>query len=89
MNDLEMRKMHWYWGQVGGTLVEEFPIVSRSPGGSRQVADGVIALVAQDDAVLRRLLEAERNMKVVVCPDLRAHEVEVGGALLDEETSPG
>jgi hypothetical protein len=142
MSDLETRMMQWYWRQVGGTLIVEFPIVSRSPGGSPQVVDGVIirrgkwqishwsevalegqdvivvhalaerlnmalmghvlysarlaerlrprsvysvALVAQDDRVLRHLLEVERNMKVVVCPDLRSQEVAAGGVLLDED----
>ncbi len=42
MNALETRMTRWYWRQVGGTLVEEFPIVPRSSGGSQQVVDGII-----------------------------------------------
>jgi hypothetical protein len=142
MNDLERRMIRWYWRQVGGTLVEEHPIVVRHAGSPPQVVDGLIirrgkwriadgteialeghdlivlhasadrlnlglmgrayfaarlierlrpqsvysvALVAHDDPVLRPLLEEDRTMKVVVCPDLRAPTVEVGAALLDEE----
>jgi hypothetical protein len=141
MNDFERRMVHWYWRQVGGTLVEEFPIVAGNAGGL-QVVDGLIirrgkwrvadagevavaghdlivlhacadrlnfglmgqayfsarlvarlepqsvysvALVARDDRVLRPLLEEDRTMKVVVCPDLRAQPVEIGAALLDED----
>jgi hypothetical protein len=142
MNTLETRMTRWYWRQVGGTLVEEFPIVPRSSGGSQQVVDGIIirrgkwrlahwtdvslegqdlilvharaerlnlalmgqalfsarlverfrprslysvALVSHDDSVLRPLLEEDRNMKVVICPDLRNEDVKVGVPLLDEE----
>ena len=142
MNVLEKQMIRWYWRQVGGTLVEEFPIVPDGPGSRQQVADGVIirrgkwriahwsevtlegqdvivvharddrlnlglmghvffagrilgramprsvysvALVAQDDAALRLLLEADRQTTVVVCPDLATEEVVAGGVLLDEQ----
>ena len=142
MNDLERRMVRWYWRQVGGTLVEEFPIVAANAGTPPQVVDGLIirrgkwriadaadvtvaghdlvvlhacadrlnlglmgkayfsvrliarlepqsvysvALVMRDDRILRPLLEEDRMMKVVVCPDLRRQPVEVSGALLDEE----
>jgi hypothetical protein len=42
MNDLERRMIRWYWRQVGGTLVEAFPIVARNTGSSPQVVDGLI-----------------------------------------------
>jgi hypothetical protein len=146
MNALETRMTRWYWRQVGGTLVEEFPIVPRSSGGSQQVVDGIIirrgkwrlahwsevslegqdlilvharserlnlalmgqvlfsarlverfrpqslysvALVSHDDSVLRPLLEEDRNMKVVICPDLRKEDVKIGVPLLDEEAGAG
>src|SRR5580765_2890359 len=132
MNDLERRMIRWYWRQVGGTLVEEFPIVSRIAGSRPPTVDGLVirrgkwriadptevalaghdlivlnacadrlnldlmgrayfsarllecfrpqslysvALVLRDDPVLRPLLEENRTMKVVVCPDLRTQPV--------------
>ena len=32
----------WYWRQEGGTLIEEFEVVKRTPENSRRVLDGVI-----------------------------------------------
>ena len=126
MSKLETPMTRWYWQQVGGTLVEEFCAVRRSPTCGVRLLDGVIikggefriaqqsevrvegqdiivvqtkaerlgmylmgqaffsaqlmrkrfgprmvesvALVAQDDAVLRPLLEQYEGMRVVVCP---------------------
>ena len=42
MNDLQRRMIRWYWRQVGGTLVEEFPLVSRLAGSRPPSADGLI-----------------------------------------------
>jgi hypothetical protein len=141
MSALEKQMIRWYWRQVGGTLVEEFPIVPHSAGGREQFADAVIirrgrwriahwsevtlegqdvivvharderlnlalmghvffsarllgralprsvysvALIAQDDAALRPLLEADRQTQVVVCPNLRTDQAVAGGMLLDE-----
>lgn len=42
MRDLEMRMTRWYWHQVGGTLVEDFPIVLPSAGCSGRQVDGII-----------------------------------------------
>ncbi len=42
MRDLEARMTRWYWRQVGGTLVEEFPIVLPSSGCSQTVVGGII-----------------------------------------------
>lgn len=126
MSKHETPMTRWYWQQVGGTLIEEFPVVSRGADCERRAVDAVIilggekrianwreghtleghdiilvqtktgrlgmylmgqayfsaklverfkprsivsvALVMQDDSVLRPLLEAHPNMKVVVCP---------------------
>ena len=32
----------WYWKQVGGTLIEEFHAVRKSPTNARRLIDGVI-----------------------------------------------
>lgn len=32
----------WYWQQVGGTLLEEFPVVLRTPTSAQRLIDGVI-----------------------------------------------
>src|SRR5262245_9776206 len=144
MNDLQRRMVRWYWRQVGGTLVEEFPLVSPIAGSRPPTANGLIvrrgkwriaeraevalaghdlivlnacadglnlelmgrayfsarllegfrpqslysvALVLRDDLVLRPLLEENRTMNVVVCPELRTQPVEVGAVLLDEEAA--
>jgi hypothetical protein len=125
MSKLETPMTRWYWHQVGGTLVEEFCAVRRSPTCGIRLLDGVIvkggefriarqsevaiegkdiivvqtkaerlgmylmgqafcsaqlmkrfrprsvesvALVAQDDDVLRPLFEQYEGMRVVVCP---------------------
>lgn len=34
----------WYWAQVGGTLIEEFPAVDRGPNRGARLLDGVIVL---------------------------------------------
>jgi hypothetical protein len=125
MSKLETPLTRWYWQQVGGTLVEEFCAVRRSPTCGIRLLDGVIirggefriaeqsevtvegqdiivvqtkaerlgmylmgqaffsaqlmkrfrprsvesvALVAQDDEVLRPLFEQYEGMRVVVCP---------------------
>jgi hypothetical protein len=46
-----------------------------------------VALVLRDELVLRPLLEEDRTMKVVVCPDLRKQPVKVGAVLLDEQAA--
>ena len=32
----------WYWQKVGGTLVEEFPAVARTPTNGQRLIDGVV-----------------------------------------------
>jgi hypothetical protein len=34
----------WYWEQLGGALIEEFPVVRRGPGISVRLLDGLILL---------------------------------------------
>ena len=34
----------WYWNQVGGLLIEEFPLVRAKPGVSPRYLDGLIVL---------------------------------------------
>lgn len=33
---------HWYWSQIGGTLVEEFPLTPRSKTSAGRWVDGLI-----------------------------------------------
>lgn len=42
MSKLETKMTHWYWQQVGGTLIEEFRAVVSSKGCSNRWIDGVI-----------------------------------------------
>ncbi len=42
MSKLETPMTHWYWQQVGGTLVEEFCAVHRDKDCSNRLIDGII-----------------------------------------------
>ena len=44
MSKLETPMTRWYWHQVGGTLIEEFPAVRRSQDQGQRLMDGVIVL---------------------------------------------
>ena len=44
MSRLETPMTRWYWHQVGGTLIEEFPAVRQSQDQGRRLMDGVIVL---------------------------------------------
>ena len=44
MSKLETPLTRRYWESVGGTLIEEFPAVGKSPTNSRRLMDGVIIL---------------------------------------------
>jgi hypothetical protein len=43
----------WYWKQRGGTLVEEFLAVPRSPGVGQRLIDGLIILGEETERVSR------------------------------------
>ena len=42
MNNYEKPITRWYWRQVGGTLVEEFPAVTGTASRGRRSIDGII-----------------------------------------------
>lgn len=42
MSKLETPMTRWYWRQVGGTLIEEFPAVRRTETCGQRLMDGVI-----------------------------------------------
>lgn len=42
MSKLETPMTRWYWRQVGGTLIEEFPAVRRTDTCGQRLIDGVI-----------------------------------------------
>jgi len=42
MSKLETPMTRWYWAQVGGTLVEEFPLTPKSATSSPRWVDGLI-----------------------------------------------
>lgn len=44
MSKHETPILHWYWNQVGGTLVEEFRVVSKTSTTGQRLVDGVIIL---------------------------------------------
>jgi hypothetical protein len=50
----------WYWEQRGGTLAEEFLVVSRAPGVGRRLIDGLIVLGGEK----RRLPLRGRTMNI-------------------------
>jgi hypothetical protein len=42
MSKNETPMTRWYWRQVGGTLIEEFPVVERGPDCERRAVDAII-----------------------------------------------
>lgn len=42
MSKLETPMTQWYWRQIGGTLIEEFPAVRRTKNCGQRLIDGVI-----------------------------------------------
>ena len=42
MSKLETPMIRWYWHQVGGTLIEEFPATRRTKTCGQRLVDGVI-----------------------------------------------
>jgi len=44
MSKHETPMIHWYWDQLGGTLIEEFKIASRTETTGQRLIDGVIIL---------------------------------------------
>ncbi len=42
MSKHETHTTRWYWQQVGGTLIEEFPSVQRGPTWGRRLLDAVL-----------------------------------------------
>jgi hypothetical protein len=42
MSKLETPMTHWYWKQIGGTLIEEFPAVQRTETCGQRLIDGII-----------------------------------------------
>ena len=42
MSKLERPITLWYWGEIGGTLIEEFPAVKRTATCGQRLIDGVI-----------------------------------------------
>ena len=42
MSNHETPMTRWYWEQVGGTLIEEFPAVKKSPENGKRLIDGII-----------------------------------------------
>ena len=44
MSKHETPLTRWYWGKVGGLLIEEFPVVNSSRTSGRRCLDGLIVL---------------------------------------------
>jgi len=42
MSKNETPMIRWYWNQIGGTLVEEFPVVCRTPLCGQRLLDAII-----------------------------------------------
>jgi hypothetical protein len=44
----------WYWNQIGGILIEEFPIVRKSETQGQRLLDGIIILGGQHERMPER-----------------------------------
>ena len=42
MSKHETKMTRWYWKQVGGTLIEEFPAIKKGPSWGARLLDGII-----------------------------------------------
>jgi hypothetical protein len=56
----------WYWEQIGGTLIEEFPVVARAPGRGIRLLDGLIVRTAETVRLAPRTLMSLRGCDVVI-----------------------
>jgi hypothetical protein len=56
----------WYWRKVGGTLIEEFPAVTRGPGRAQRLIDGIIVRGGRHRIVSATEVELEGRDIIVV-----------------------
>jgi len=63
----------WYWSQVGGTLIEEFPVVVRGADNSPRWLDGLIVLDAPTERLPPRtpLLLTDKRVVIVQAKNRR------------------
>jgi hypothetical protein len=62
----ETPMLHWYWSQVGGTLVPEFHAVRRGPTNSQRLLDGVIVRGGEQRNTSTRDVSLEGRDVIVV-----------------------
>lgn len=66
MSKLETPLTRWYWKQVGGLLIEEFPIVLKSATNGARYLDGLIILNELSEVRVRELYDIKGRDVVVV-----------------------
>lgn len=66
MSNHETPMIRWYWEQVGGTLVEEFPAVARAAGCGNRLIDAIILPDGPDEIASRHDVNLEGQEIIVV-----------------------
>lgn len=56
----------WYWGLIGGTLIEEFPVVARGPSRGKRYLDGLIVRTAESVRMAPRTIIPLSDCDVVI-----------------------
>jgi hypothetical protein len=73
MSKLETPMTRWYWEQVGGTLVEEFCAVPRSPDCSNRLIDGII--IKGEEFRITRQAEVDISGKDIIVVQAKARRL--------------
>ena len=66
MSKRETPLTHKYWQSIGGTLIEEFPAVTRGDSNSRRLLDGVVILGEENRIAKAREVNIEGKDIVVI-----------------------
>jgi len=73
MSKLETPMIREYWKQVGGTLIEEFQVVSTGPGRSRRLIDAVI--IPDGDKEIRSWQDVSLEGKNIIAVQAKARRL--------------
>jgi hypothetical protein len=73
MSKLETPMTHWYWRQVGGTLIEEFCAVPRGEDCSNRRIDGIV--IRGEEFRIARQAEIDISDKNIVVVQAKARRL--------------
>ena len=73
MSKLETPMIRWYWNQIGGTLVEEFPVLRGSSTCGKRVVDAIVLPNGPNEVVHWRDVDIEGQDVIVI--QAKAHRL--------------